>query len=70
MSRAGDFFHRNVEDPFDFAASLYRAKATGSTFDKVDPVEFDFVTTVYRALLVYLFYSGPDLVLPLHLTNC
>ena len=49
MSRAGDFFHRNVEDPFDFAASLYRAKATGSTFDKVDPVEFDFVASVYRA---------------------
>ena len=48
MSRAGDFFHRNVEDPFDFVASLYRAKATRSTFDKVDPVEFDFVASVYR----------------------
>ena len=54
-------------------ASVYGAKTTRSTlstFDKVDHVEFDFVTTVYRALLVYLFYSGPDLVLPLHLTNC
>ena len=40
----------NVERPFDFVVSVYGAKATRSTFNKVDRVEFNFVASVYGAL--------------------
>jgi len=42
-----------VADTVDYVASVYRAKATGSTlstFNKVDRVEFNFVASVYQAL--------------------
>ena len=34
----------------NFVAGVYGAKATRSTFNKVDRVEFNFVASVYRAL--------------------
>ena len=40
----------NVADTVDFVANVYGAKATWSTFKKVDHVEFNFVASVYRAL--------------------
>jgi len=46
----------NVERPFDFAANVNGTKATRSTlsiFNKVDLVEFNFVASVYRALVFY-----------------
>jgi len=39
-----------VADTVDFVASVYGAKATRSTFNKVDRVEFNFVASAYRAL--------------------
>ena len=39
-----------VADTVDFVASVYGAKATRSTFNKIDRVEFNFVASVYRAL--------------------
>ena len=48
--RYGQLYCSNVERPFDFVTSVYRAKATRSTFNKVDRVEFNFVASVYRAL--------------------
>jgi len=38
-----------VADAVDSVASVYGAKATRSTFNKVDRVEFNFVASVYRA---------------------
>ena len=38
-----------VANTVDFLASVYGAKATRSTFSKVDRVEFNFVASVYRA---------------------
>ena len=37
-----------VGNTVDFVTSVYRAKATWSTFNKVDRVEFNFVVNVYR----------------------
>ena len=37
-----------VADTVDFIASVYGAKATRSTFNKVDHTEFNFVASVYR----------------------
>ena len=41
-----------VADTVDFVTSVYGAKATRSTFNKVDRVEFSFVASVYPALSV------------------
>jgi len=40
----------NVERPYDFVTSVYVAKATWSTLNKVDHVEFNFAASVYQAL--------------------
>ena len=46
VANSVDFVARTV----DFVASVYGAKASRSTFNKVDRVEFNFVASVYRAL--------------------
>jgi len=38
-----------VADTVDFVASVYGAKATRLTFNKVNRVEFNFIASVYRA---------------------
>ena len=41
-----------LADMVDFVASVYGAKATRWTFNKVDRVEFNSVASVYRVLHV------------------
>ena len=51
-----------VADTVDFVASVYGAKATWSTFNKVDRVEFNFVASVYGAKATWSTFNKVDRV--------